>query len=80
MSDLAIHRVKISAKKLRALPDQERHFVILAGHALNELNFIHRCIFATDNEWGQKSDVERNVIWSQTLSFLRLHLSKFHEI
>lgn len=80
MGSITLNRFKISAKQLRAMSKRDREFVLLIGHALNELSFIYRCIFGSVNESDSDNLIERNVNWAQTFFFLRLHMSKSSEI
>lgn len=82
MADLQLQRVRISAKALRSATTPRRSFLLVVGQALNELNVIQRCIQASSNSNGETNQPShlREAYMTQNLFFLRLHMSKFHEI
>jgi hypothetical protein len=47
---ITVYRVPISKEQFRKIPDEERAFVLLLGHAINQLNVLRKIAIFSKNE------------------------------
>lgn len=75
---LKIHKIELTKEEILSLPENERVFLVYAGHALNELNVLCRMIvFSMPIRRGEG---ERQLMVGQSQLLIRLLAGKLHEI
>lgn len=65
-----VYEFKITKAELAAMPEKDRHALILCGHAMNQINTLMKIVTVLNNHDGE-TGVEEKVSAAQTLVMLR---------
>jgi len=75
---MELHRIKLTKKKLAAMPEGERALLFLLGHANNEINVLSKLILMVRKNEAPNQIVD-HVETGQIFVIMRLLIGKLHE-
>jgi hypothetical protein len=75
---IEVLRIPISKERLKAMPTEERAFLLLLGYGANQLSMLQKLTMLSAN-LESKSEFEKTISASQTQMLLRLTIGVLHE-
>lgn len=75
---MELHRIKLTKKKLAAMPEDERTLLLLLGHANNEINVLSKLILMVRKD-DPPNEIVNHVEAGQIFVIMRLLIGKLHE-
>jgi hypothetical protein len=73
-----VQRISFTASQLMAIPQEERAFLILLAHALNEVNMLNK-LFAVSTHFAHEPKWKAHIELAQSMMLGRLLIGKLHE-
>lgn len=75
---MRIYQFPIFKEQLSNIPEDERKFLIIGGHILNELNALNRLILMSLN-YDETNKIEANAGAAQAMMLIRVFIGKLYE-